>query len=76
VSVKFQVTLPDDLALALKQAAARDRVPPAEYIRAAMAEQLNRQSHTDSVDPFASITDIGGEQDTDLAARVDEILYE
>ena len=74
MSVKFQITLPDDLALAMKQAAAREKVPLAEYIRVGMRERLRRDSPTTG-DPFASITDLGDAEDRDLAARVDEILY-
>jgi len=74
VSVKFQITLLDDLALALKRAAAKQKVPLAEYIRVAMTERLRRRRATVG-DPFASITDLGDAADADLAARVDQILY-
>ncbi len=74
MSVKFQITLPDDLALALKRAAAKEKVPLAEYIRAGMAERLRRRREI-AGDPFASITDLCDATDGDLAARVDEILY-
>ncbi len=75
MSVKFQITLPDNLALALKRAAAQEKVPLAHYIRVTMVERLTQRGSTSGVDPFASITGLGGETDVDLAARVDEILY-
>ena len=75
MSVKFQITLPDDLALALKRAAAREKVPLAEYIRVTMVERLGQRSVAAGGDPFASITDLADAPDVDLAARVDEILY-
>jgi hypothetical protein len=75
MSVKFQITLPDDLAVSLKRAAAQEKMPLAGYIRITMAERLNQRNSTSSVDPFASITGLGDETDVDLAARVDEILY-
>ncbi|MGO4880202.1 MAG: hypothetical protein ACLP59_05200 [Bryobacteraceae bacterium] len=75
MSVKFQITLPDDLALALKRAAVKDKVPLAQYIRVTMVERLGRVANAASGDPFASITDLADAPDVDLAASVDEILY-
>jgi len=75
VSVKFQITLPDDLALALKQAASREKLPLAQFIRETMESRLRQRRSVGSGDPFASITGLVDAPDTDLSERVDEILY-
>jgi len=75
MSVKFQITLPDDLALALKQVASREKLPLAQYIRETMESRLLERRSTTGGDPFASITDLVDAPDTDLSGRVDEILY-
>jgi hypothetical protein len=74
MSVKFQITLPDDLALALKRAASRQKISLAQFIRETMEGRLRRASSAHA-DPFPSITDLVEAEDSDLAARVDEILY-
>ena len=74
MSVKFQITLPDDLAQELKQTAAREKLPLAQLIRETMALRL-RQKPASSRDPFASITDLVDAPDTDLSESVDETLY-
>lgn len=75
MSVKFQITLSDDLALALKRAAARRKIPLAQLIRDTMEGQLRPRKTAPGGDPFASITDLVDADDSNLAARVDEILY-
>lgn len=74
MSVKFQITLPDDLAQALKQAALREKLPLAQLIRETMTIRL-RQTKAAGADPFASITNLVDAPDTDLSQRIDEILY-
>ena len=77
MSHKFQITLPDDLALELKLEAAQSGVSLAEYIRQTMRERL-RQSRSRSrgnKQPLAAIVGIVNSDETDLAARVNEILY-
>lgn len=74
MSVKFQITLPDDLALAMKQAASREKLPLAQLIRETMVIRL-RQRPASGGDPFASITNLVDAPDTDLSENVDEILY-
>ena len=77
MSHKFQITLPDDLASELRQEAAQLGVPLAELIRQAMRERL-RQSRSRSREnkpPLAAIVGIVNSDETDLAARVDDILY-
>jgi hypothetical protein len=75
MSVKFQITLPDDLALALKQTAAREKLPLAQLIRETMVIRLRQTRSANGGDPFASITNLVDALDTDLSASVDEILY-
>jgi hypothetical protein len=75
MSTKFQVTLPDGLAHELKREAARRRMPLAESTRRTMEAQLREDRNTNPADPFAGVTGIVDAAETDLAARVDEVLY-
>jgi metal-responsive CopG/Arc/MetJ family transcriptional regulator len=75
MSVKFQITLPDDLAVALKRAAAQEKVPLAELIRQTMEAHLRDRRRRNARKPLGAITGILDTNETDLAARVDEILY-
>jgi metal-responsive CopG/Arc/MetJ family transcriptional regulator len=77
MSHKFQITLPDDLALELKLEAAQSGVPLAEFIRQAMRERLRqaRSRSRGNKQPLAAIVGIVNSDETDMAARVDEILY-
>ena len=75
MSTKFQVTLPDALAHELKREAARRRMPLAEFIRRTMEARLREDRKTNPADPFAGVTGIVDAAETDLAARVDEVLY-
>ena len=76
MSVKFQLTMPEDLAVRLKEAAARQQIPLAEFIRETMAERLRGMATGEaSQDPFANIRDLVDSPETDLSSRVDEILY-
>ena len=75
MSKKFQITLPEDLAAAMKSASTKSKIPLAQYIRETMEERLRQEAHKQSRDPFASITDLVDSEEPDLASRVDEILY-
>jgi hypothetical protein len=75
MSVKFQITLPDDLAQELKQAAYREKLPLAQLIRETMVIRLRQRRPATGGDPFAAITNLVEAPDTDLSERVDEILY-
>ena len=77
MSMKFQITLPDELAIDLKQTAARMKIPLAQFIRETMEEKLRvtRMNRNKSAKhPLANIIGLIDEG-PDLAARVDEILY-
>jgi hypothetical protein len=75
VSIKFQITLPDDLAHQLKREAARRKLPLAEFIRRTMDARLRGERRAKGADPFAGITGLVDAAETNLAARVDEVLY-
>ena len=65
-----------DPSVRLKDAAARQRIPLAEFIRETMEERLRGMAAGEaSKDPFANIRDLVDSPETDLASRVDEILY-
>ena len=53
MSVKFQITLPGDLAVELKQAASREKLPLAQFIRETMVIRLRQPRAASGGDPFA-----------------------
>jgi hypothetical protein len=78
MSMKFQITLPDELAADLKQTAARMKIPLAQFIRETMEEKLRttrKRRKNSSKHPLANIIGLIESEETDLASRVDEILY-
>ncbi len=75
MSRKFQITLPDPLAVELKATAARLRIPLAQFIRETMEARLRGLRSTEAADPFAWMDGLADTDETDLSARVDEILY-
>ena len=75
MSVKFQITLPDDLAADLRSTAERMNVPLAEFIRNTMEQRLAQLRQRERKDPFASITGIVKCDEPDLSLRVDTVLY-
>ena len=73
MSVKFQITLPDELAYRLKRAAAERKTPLAQFIRETMQDKLCEPPRRNAfLDRIKGIVD---SHETDLASRVDEILY-
>jgi hypothetical protein len=75
MSVKFQITLPERLAIELKQAAAKRNVSLARMIRETMEERLRPRRGLAGSDPFDAITGLVECEETDLASRVNETLY-
>jgi hypothetical protein len=75
MSVKFQITLHEGMAEELKSAAARLGVPLAQFIRETMAARLREVKSAKPRDPFAWMDGLADAGETDLASRVDEILY-
>jgi hypothetical protein len=78
MSTKYQITLPAELALDLKQTSAQLGIPLAQFIRETMEQRLRSDKakrRTASGHPLASIIGLLDGEDADLASRVDEILY-
>ena len=84
MSVKFQITLPEPLMAALKRESQKSGVSVAELIRQSVAERLHRKPERAWRDPFHPsawrdrsqwMDGLATSDETDLAARVDEVLY-
>jgi hypothetical protein len=78
VSVKYQITLPEPLAQEMRTAADRLKIPLAQFIREAMEDRLRelKVSKKRKAGPLDWMKGMAkGIKDTDLASRVDEILY-
>jgi hypothetical protein len=76
MSVKFQITLPEGLAHALKTAAARHGIPLAQFVRETMEDKLGRDNAANREDPFAWMDGLVFDSgETDVSSRVDEIVY-
>ena len=74
MSLKFQITLPEELAAELRAAATRKGVPLAAFIRQTMQERL-QEAKVPTADPFDWMDGLAETEETDVASRVDEILY-
>ena len=77
MSVKYQITLPDPLAEEMRAAATRLKIPLAQFIRETMEDKLRElKSKRRKDQPLAWMRKLRVDiPDTDLASRVDEILY-
>jgi hypothetical protein len=77
MSVKYQITLPEPLAEQMHATAARLKIPLAQFIRETMEDKLREVKSQDRKGhPLAWMEKLRVDiPDTDLAARVDEILY-
>jgi hypothetical protein len=77
MSVKYQITLPDPLAEEMRATATRLKIPLAQFIRETMEDKLRElKSKQRGHGPLEWMKGMAkGIQDTDLAARIDEILY-
>ena len=77
MSVKYQITLPEQLAEEMRATAARLKVPMAQFIRETMEDKLrDLKSRKRTERPLAWMRGMAkGIKDTDLASRIDEILY-
>jgi len=76
VSVKFQITLPEDLAHRLKTTAAKHGVPLAQYIRETMEAKVREENTAKARRPLAWLDDLVFDSgETDISSRVDEIVY-
>ncbi len=77
MSVKYQITLPEPLAEEMRAAAARMKVPLAQFIRETMEDKLRElKSRKRKERPLAWMEKLRVDiPDTDLSSRIDEILY-
>ena len=77
MSLKFQVTLPGELASEMKSTAAQLKIPLAQFIRETMQDRLRElKAQRKGEAPFEWMKKLRVDiPDTDLASRVDEILY-
>jgi hypothetical protein len=75
MSVKFQITLPEETILRWKREAAKRRQPLAQLVRETVEATLKQDTKDRGKDPFAWIPQASECSETDLAARVDEIVY-
>lgn len=76
MSVKFQMTMPEDLAARLKRTAADHNVPMAEFIRDSMERVLDEIELSSSPeDPLAFMRGRVKDEDPTLSTRVDEVVY-
>ena len=75
--MRFQITLPERLAKEMRAAAARLKVPLAQFIRETMEDKLrDLKSRKRKEHPLAWMRGMAkGIKDTDLSSRIDEILY-
>ena len=77
VSVKYQITLPEPLAEEMRSTAERLKIPLAQFIRETMEDKLRElKSKKRKAGPLDWMKKLRVDiPDTDLASRVDEILY-
>jgi hypothetical protein len=77
VSVKYQITLPGPLAEEMRAAAARLKIPLAQFIRETMEDKLrDLKSRKGKRRPLEWMERLRVDiPDADLASRIDEILY-
>ena len=77
MSIKYQIVLPDDLSQAMRVTAARLKIPLAQFIRETMEDRLREMKAKSGERPLAWMEKLRVDiPDTDLASRVDEILYQ
>jgi hypothetical protein len=77
VSIKYQITLPEPLADEMRSTAAKLKIPLAQFIRETVEDKLRELKAQDSNRrPLEWMEKLRVDiPDTDLASRVDEILY-
>jgi hypothetical protein len=75
MSVKFQITLPEQLMAELKRESEKTGVSVAELIRHTMDDRLRAGRRPLKRDPFEAIDGLVASDETDLASQVDRILY-
>ncbi len=73
MSVKYQITLPEDLAFRMREATLSLKIPLAQFIRETMEEKLDRLRSASDNDPFASIRGLV-EGEPGCSTEVDEVI--
>ena len=73
MSVKYQITLPEDLAFRMREATSSLKIPLAQFIRETMEEKLDRLRAAPETDRLASIRGLveGGPS---WSTEVDEVI--
>ena len=75
MSVTIQVMLPEELARKLEQAAAKLNMPAEEFVKETVEKRLNEIATAPQPDFIDWLCGRANIPDTDLASRVDEIVY-
>jgi hypothetical protein len=77
MSLKYQITLPEPLAEEMRTTAAKLKIPLAQFIRETVEDKLRElRSQEHKRGPLAWMEKLRVDiEDTDLASRIDEILY-
>ncbi|HXI44399.1 MAG TPA: hypothetical protein VNH83_30725 [Bryobacteraceae bacterium] len=77
MSIKYQITLPEPLADEMRVTAAKLKIPLAQFIRETVEDKLRELKAQDSNRrPLEWMEKLRVDiPDTDLASRIDEILY-
>ena len=77
MSIKYQITLPEPLADEMRVTAAKLKIPLAQFIRETVEAKLRELKAQDSNRrPLEWMEKLRVDiPDTDLASRIDEILY-
>ena len=74
MSVKYQITLPDDLAFRMREATRSMSIPLAQFIRETMEEKLDRLWDAPETGPFASIRGLVEADTASCSTEVDEVI--
>jgi hypothetical protein len=73
MSVKYQITLPEDLAFRMREATHALKIPLAQFIRETMEEKLDQLRSEPEVDRLASIRGLV-EGEVGWSVEVDEVI--
>ncbi len=73
MSVKYQITLPEDLAFRMREATFSLKIPLAQFIRETMEEKLDRLRTAPETDRLASIRGLV-EGHPGCSTEVDEVI--
>jgi hypothetical protein len=74
MSLKYQITLPENLAFQMREVVRLRNMPLAQFIRETMEEKLARLRNEPGPDPFAQIRGLVDTGETDWSTQVDEVI--